>query len=52
MPIAAAFTTRCGACDELILEGDPIVDEDGEWCHAECADEAEFEVFLGDGEDV
>lgn len=51
-PILATYTTRCGACDELIVEDmDEIVEEDGEWIHRECADES-FEVFLGDDEDV
>lgn len=52
MARVAAFTTRCGICDQLILEGDPIVEEDGEWCHEDCADSDDFEVFLSDDEDM
>lgn len=38
-PMTARRRSRCGACDELIEEGDEIVCVDDEWIHADCADE-------------
>lgn len=35
----ATYRSRCGICDEMIEEGDEIIEVDGEWIHAKCADE-------------
>lgn len=42
--IEAAHSSRCGIGDHTIRSGDLIVEIDGEWCCAECAEE--------DGHDV
>lgn len=42
MAIEATFVSRCPMCDESIEEGEWIeCDEDGEWCHKGCVEEAE-----------
>lgn len=36
--IAAYSGTRCGLCDEQIVEGDRVAYEDGELCHDDCVE--------------
>lgn len=39
VPIVAAYSSRCSICDERIVEDvDEIVCVDGEWVHADCAE--------------
>lgn len=38
--IEAREEGRCGACDEPINVGDPIVCMDDEWIHEDCEEEA------------
>jgi hypothetical protein len=40
----ANFDSRCTLCDGRIHEGDDIVNVDGEWVHAACAEEEGEEV--------
>ena len=37
-PILARYQSRCGICDSLIVEDEEIVEVDGEWVHADCAE--------------
>jgi hypothetical protein len=37
--VRADYESRCGVCDEMIYEGDEIARTDGEWCHADCAED-------------
>ena len=50
MTIYASYRTRCGECQDTIEEGEPIEEMDGEWVHAACADEEDydFEPYLDD----
>lgn len=36
----------CGECEEPIREGQPSCIYDGEYCHLDCAAEAEDEAFF------
>lgn len=43
--VIAAYDGRCGLCgDAITADTDEIVNIDGEWCHAQCAED--------EGEDV
>lgn len=42
--IPAAYESRCGGCDNTIRVDDDIVNVDGEWVHANCAEEMGYEV--------
>lgn len=42
-PVLARHKSRCGICDSLIWPDEEIVEVDGEWVHADCADEEGFE---------
>jgi hypothetical protein len=42
--IEATRSTRCGICEDQIVEGELIVNVDDEWVHAGCADEEGHEV--------
>lgn len=39
----ATFNTRCGHCENPIMEGDEIEQYEGEWLHAGCVEELEEE---------
>lgn len=40
MSTVAQFRAKCAVCGEWIEEGDRIArHEDGDWVHADCADE-------------
>lgn len=40
-PVLARHKSRCGICDSLIWPEEEIVEVDGGWCHADCAEEDE-----------
>jgi hypothetical protein len=43
-PILARHKSRCTLCDHLI-EDEEIVEVDGEWVHADCADDLDDEEW-------
>lgn len=43
-PILAAHSSRCLICEGTVEEGDKIVQVDGEYVHATCAEEEGFAV--------
>jgi len=45
LSIRAQRRTRCGMCDGMIEEGDPIVKVDDEWVHSTCAEDAGEDVM-------
>lgn len=44
MAVTASFTSECAVCDGAIFEGDPIVNEDGDWVHEDCGPDDEDEL--------
>jgi hypothetical protein len=42
--IEATYSSRCGLCDDVIKDGDDIVQLSGEWVHADCAEDEGAEV--------
>lgn len=45
--IANFYSKQCGICEHEVRQGDRIVKVDGEWCHAECAEDEGYEVEDG-----
>lgn len=38
--VTATYDSRCGLCDGMIEEGEPIGRVDGEWCCEDCIAES------------
>jgi hypothetical protein len=49
-PIPASYESECPLCMDRIVEGEEIVTVDGEWVHADCAEDNEYEVERDDGD--
>lgn len=45
MAIRARRRGPCGLCEALIEVDDPIVEVEGEWCHATCAEDEGYDVM-------